>query len=380
VAGEARLTSNGFLAVAAHSSVTVKPGGTLEFGGSGGFYEGVRGADNIVSLVNDGTILKSGEGTTSVIGTDYAQTTGDIEVSGGTLAFKGGTEYSAEVDPGQRLSTEECATQSANSPCTTGPGANGLSVAFTVPTSDADGAPVRAQELPQAATTLDPKGVGQVFLAHADDLEATPQNPAIIEFRLGMQATGTTNLAELGIVHVPDAGPMETLPDCLPTGLPPSGTGCVDKRGLPGSSRIVGQDAYLIVRTTTTSRYVCHKELIALPPQPPTPPDVTAPTITLATSSRWKDLAKAVTVTAAADEASTLTVSAEVMARKQDAVSLRPVSMAAAAGQVVPVTLKLKRSQRNRFVGAKKVKIVVTIRVTDAAGNASEHTFPVKLT
>ena len=379
VQGRMLMTGSGFLTPFIETSVTIDPGGTYEFGGVGGFYEGGNDqppGPDVITLQNNGTLLKTGPGTTSLIGTDYSQGAGaEVLVTGGTLAFAGGSVYSAEVSGGQQLSTAQCAPGDPTQPCVEDkdPTRDPQSVAFKVPTLDPDGAPVQVEELDVEATTLDPDGVGKVFLAHADpgELDATGSDPAVIEFRLGVNVTGTANLAELGIVHVPDVGPAEKLPTCLSSGLPPSGTGCVDRRGLAGSSRIVDNNVILVVRTTATSRYVCHKIDELLPPPPPAP-DVKPPSI-LRTTAPPVGLNKPISVTVKMDEVGTVSVSGAVIA-KGKVVLLKNVSVSTNANGEATAVLKLTKKQKKKLkqTGAKRGTAVLTVSTKDAAGNVGK--------
>jgi hypothetical protein len=375
VHGRVELLNHGYFGVEQNSALRIEPSGTLEFSGTSGFFE--SGGGGAISLVNNGTIIRSGGTNTSLIGTDYSQSPeAEVKVTQGKLAFAGGTSYSADVSGGQQLSTAKCKLLSANQGCVeeTDPTADLQSVAFQTPVSDL--AVVQVQELQQAATTLDSQGVGNVFLAHAAQLNATPANPAVLEFRVGTNVTGTPHLADLGITHVTDSSVTEVLPDCLPSGQPPTGTGCVDRRGLPGSSRIDGPNAYLVVRTTETSRYVCHKD------------DVTGPTLSGVAAATWKGLKKPIQVTARTDEPGKLAVGGTVQGKirrkgkaKKVKIPLQAFTIPAGANQDTLVTMKLSKKQRSKLKGARKVKLLVTIAALDAAENTSPpQTVIVKLT
>jgi hypothetical protein len=355
VHGRLQMTGTGFLAPDYDTSVTVEPAGVYEFGGVGGFYEGpAESPVDPTTLINRGTLLKTGVGTTSLIGTtNYTQQgSGTVVVTGGTLAFAGGTVYSAEVSGGQQLSTAECAPHGSNEPCVaeTNPGVDRSSVTFRVPSSD-DHAAVQLTE----NADLD-------FTAHAPDLTTGSTDPALITFRLGAAVVGTTRPADVQVVH--DNEP-QNLPTCPASGLPAGATNCVDRQA---STYVAATgNIYMVVRTTDTSRYVCHKE------------DLTAPTILSATAGRWTKVRKPIRVTTRTDEPGTVAVAGVVRAR---GVKLRvgPSSATAAANQDTPVTVKLKRKQARKLKGVEKVKVVLTVTVTDLAGHATSRTVKVNLT
>ena len=366
VAGYARMSGNGFLGVGFDSQLKIDPGGTYELGGVGGFYEGAppQGVPNsVVSLVNNGRLLKSGAGTTSVIGSDYSQT-GVIQVTGGTLAFAGGTVYTAQVSPGQQLSTAKCAPRAPTEPCRPelDPSRDAQSVAFTVPPSDADGAVVTVLENAQPASAVVANGIGNVFTAHADGLGGGAADPALIEFRVGVPLAGTTNPDQVSVVHEADDGTLSVLPGCLANGRPASGLGCVDRRGAPGSSRVEGDNLYLVVRTTETSRYICRKE----------PVDLVAPIVTAPATAPKTKLGKPIMVTTTLSEASTVTVKGKIKAKGVRGLRLRPTSAQGQGGAPTAIKVRLGKLKRKlRHAGVRKAKAKLLITAVDAAGNAA---------
>ncbi len=346
VAGQARLTANGFFAVWDEASLTVRPDATLELGGVGGLYSN---DDRAIAfpLVNEGTLLKTGGGT-GLIETPYSQPgDGQISVMDGTLAFADGTQFSAEVSPGKTLSTATCAPHGPFQPCVaeTNPARDATSVALQAPSGTPK--PVQVSEVP---------GKPLEFVAH---LVESVVNPAVITFRLGVSAIGTTNPAEVEVVH--ENEPTD-LPDCAGSALPPGLTNCVDRVASRYDSPT--GNVYMVVRSIDTSRYVCHKE--DAPPPPPPPPEVTAD------GSRWKKLKKAVTISTTANQSGTLTISAVVTARRKKPISLGTVTTNIVAGQPVPVTLKkLRERQRRKLEDARKVKVEATITVTSSTGSTT---------
>jgi hypothetical protein len=352
VFGRLSMTGTGFLAPDHDTAVEVHPGGTYEFGGVGGFYEGPSPAGpNPTSLVNGGSIVKSGAGTTSVIGTDYSQT-GAIQVLAGTLAFAGGTTYTAQVDGAQSFSTAECQHQrDLDQPCQVelDPTQDHQSVTFRVPASEDD-----------TEVALD-ENADLDFTAHAPDLATTPADPALITFRLGAGVVGTTRPADVQVVH--DNEP-QNLPPCPATGLPAGATNCVDRQA--STYDAATGNVYMVVRTTDTSRYVCHRE------------DVTAPALG-ATASPWRKLRKPIRVSGRMDEPGTVSVTGTVKARGIR-ISLATVSATVAADQDAPLALKLKRKQARKLKGLHKVKVVLTVTATDLANHTTTRTVRLRLT
>jgi hypothetical protein len=358
VFGQLVMTGSGFLAPHFDTSVTVEAGGTYQFAGWGGFYEGPTdsGPDVIPSLVNRGTLLKTGPDT-ALIGPNVdgyvEQGDAHIVVQGGTLGFAGGTTYTADVSGGQAFSTAQCTLHDANQPCAVelDPGRDPQSVAFTVPASD-PGAVVEVTEL----GPLD-------FLAHATDLAMNPADPATLNFRLGAGAEGigTTQPADVQITH--DGVPIVS---CVASGLPAGATNCVDRQ----ASSYDGRNVLMVVRTIQTSRYVCHKE------------DVTTPSIVGTPAAGWKKLKRPITLTTTVDEAATVTVTGTVRA-KGIRLPLQTVSRALAANTPGAFSLtfkkKLKKHQKSELKRARKVRAQLTITVRDAAQHVVSVVVPVTL-
>ena len=207
VEGRMAMTASGFLAPSYDSVVTVESTGTYEFGGFGGFYESPRpsGVDSIPSLVNHGTLLKSGPATAVIAPNIYgyvedADPVNHIDVTGGTAAFAGGTAYTADVHGGQQLSTAKCAVRDPSQPCQEEKGRSANSVSFTVP------GPASVESVVNVFETapLD-------FTAH---IAALPPGagPATITFRLGSDVVGTIQPADVQIRHDNDIG---YIPSCV---------------------------------------------------------------------------------------------------------------------------------------------------------------------
>jgi hypothetical protein len=338
--GRVELLTNGFLAVAHDAALTVQPGATFEINGLGGFYENPPDglSPNVPSLVNHGgTILKSGAGT-AVIGTDYEPDAGEVDVTGGTLAFAGDESFTADVASGNRVSTEQCAARQGNQPC----------VPETNRTID-----------PQAVTVQMPAGDGAVvtvhedaplaFTAHADALTS----PALIAFDLGPTLIGTTHAADVQVDHLDDGQIVpDTLPPCPAVGLPAGATNCVDRVASTGN----GSNVRVYVRTTDTSRYICRKE-------DATPPVIlSGPTVPAS-----KRLGRSIPVSIAVDEDATITVAGYI---KAGHVKVRvSATRAAAANRTVTLTVHVNQHQKKKLRQARKGKAKLTVTAADAKGN-----------
>lgn len=345
VKGVAKLSGTGFFAVGDSSRLTVQPGGTLEFAGTGGFYDGTARSDP-TPLLNAGTVRKTGPSTV-VIGTPYAETgAGTTVVEGGTLAYAYGTPDPASVAAQQRVSTSTCVLPlSGNQPCDieTNPAKDAQSVRLQTPA----GAPSTAVEVRELGA-LD-------FDAHAEQLPATRSDPAIIRFRLGAALVGTTDPARVGVIHDNEAA---DLPNCSGSTIPAGLTNCVD-RALGSYDALTG-NVYVYVRSIDTSRYVCHR--IDLPPPPPPP-------VALAVSAfaDWSKLRKPIRTTVTSNQSGSASVTVLVTAKKRKPVTLTS-SVSVAAGQPASVPVQLSRKQRGKLEGARKVRASVTVTVTTASG------------
>ena len=362
VKGQMVMTGTGFLAPNIETAVTIDPGGVYEFGGVGGFYEGGNDeppGPNVTTLQNNGTLLKSGKNTTSLIGTDYSQgVNAEVLVTGGTLAFAGGTSYAAEVSGGQQLSTARCAPRDPSQPCTEDkdPTRDPQSVAFRPPGPETSDMAVEVRENGK----LD-------FTAHAPGLPLNPADPALITFRLGAgpEGVGTTNPTDVQVVHDDEA---HVLPDCPAVGLAPGQTNCVDRQA--SSYDAATNNVMMVVRTIDTSRYICRKEDLTAPYVQ----RVNAPTVALK---------KPISVTVKLSEPGTVSVGGTVTAKGRK-LALRTVSVATSANGEATVVLKLTKKQKKKLkkAGATKGNAVLVVTGTDLTGRptGTPVTLRVKLT
>jgi hypothetical protein len=126
------------------------------------------------------------------------------------------------------------------------------------------------------------------------------------------------------------------------------------------------------------------------PPPPPPPKDVTAPSVSL--SSRAKPLkqalSKGLSIVLTTNENSTaqftLTVDKATARRfKLDRKAKKPVTVGTLSAALTPgsrtVTIKLSSKAKRAFKSAKTVKLLLTVVVTDTAGNKTTKTLVVTL-
>ena len=99
------------------------------------------------------------------------------------------------------------------------------------------------------------------FKAHAENLWATPEDPAVIELRydqdLLYKSGRTSDPAALVVKRRAwEKGLFDALVDCPASGIiPPGEAACVDRR--PGASRTLADgDVVMVVRAIETSRWI----------------------------------------------------------------------------------------------------------------------------
>jgi uncharacterized protein (UPF0216 family) len=145
----------------------------------------------------------------------------------------------------------------------------------------------------------------------------------------------------------------------------------VERRGTTTSSHGDGENIYLVVHTTETSRYVCHREDL----------DQIAPMVLDPASARRTKLGKPIKVTTTVSENSVLTVGGTIKV-KGHKLALKATKTAARGGVPATVRLELGKLRRKlRELGATKGRAVLHITAQDAAGNNSPtQTAKVKLT
>jgi hypothetical protein len=248
-----------------HTGVTSGTG-TLRFEGDGSYLEGKNdfGIPQLGTLVNQGRIIKSsGTGTSIVTGTYSQPSPGAVSVNSGNLLLPSGSSTPATVSAGAAYGTGRCLVPRQPGCQAQTFGQDQQNVDFQVPSTDTSGASVVVQEL---TTTSSPDDIGFPVEAHATGLSATAANPAILSLRYDESLLDGRDWTQVDVFHRADGSSTYVkLPPCLADGSPPNGQpACVDRRGLPGSSRNVfdddgqGQapDVVMVVRTYETSRWV----------------------------------------------------------------------------------------------------------------------------
>jgi hypothetical protein len=248
-----------------HTGTT--PGtGTLRFDGDGGYLEGNNdfGIPALGTVVNQGQIIKTaGSGTSIVTGTYSQPSPGAVTVDSGNLLLPSGSSTPATVSAGSAYGSGRCLAPRQPGCQAETFALDQQNVDFQVPTTDTSGASVVVQEL---TTPSSPNDIGLPVEAHATGLTATPSDPAILSLRYDERLLGGRDWTQVNVFHRADGTTSYVkLQPCLADGSPPSGqVACVDRRGLPGSSRDVfdaddpanAPDVIMVIRTLETSRWV----------------------------------------------------------------------------------------------------------------------------
>jgi hypothetical protein len=169
-------------------------------------------------------------------------------VLSGTLALPDNQQVGASVSPGTTLATGRCEGVGASCVATVDPAKDTMSVAFAVPGSNTGPATVQLQELGPVSSAVDPAGVGNQVLAHADNL--TAGQAARIDLRFSQADVMGTPLDQVQVVHQTDTGFDVLLPDCVNGALPAGLYSCVVR---PATR--TAENTFVSVLTTTTSRW-----------------------------------------------------------------------------------------------------------------------------
>jgi hypothetical protein len=273
VRGLLRVHDDGFLAadhgtrleLLPHSGPTAGTG-TLRFEGDGDYVEGsdAAGPDELGTVVNQGLIVKSGGTGTSLLTATYSQPSpGTVTVDSGTLLLPSGSPTPAAVAGGGGYGSGRCLSPGRPGCLAQTFGLDRQNAQFQVPTEDSSGASVVIDELSTASSAAD---IGFPVEAHATGLSASAAAPAILSLRYDERILNGRGWTSINIFRrADDAAPYVALQPCLANGDQPVGqVACVDRRGLPGSSRNVvdaegngtAPDVIMVVRTVDTSRWV----------------------------------------------------------------------------------------------------------------------------
>ena len=238
--------------------------GRLLIANDGGYYEGRDpfGLPALGGFVNNGLIRKTAGAGAGVVSADYSGT-GRVEVRRGSLALPDDAQQPVAVSRGKATGIGECLADSsyACEPVTTGSGDPQASE-VTLSSGDTAGATVQLEEIGAPSTGND---IGVPVRVMTTGLEATPAAPATLELRYDASILGSNqDETDVQVFRRPDGTDMtyaRVLP-CRADGTPRSGeVACVDRRGLPGSSRFLTGgasegDVLMVVRTTAMSRWV----------------------------------------------------------------------------------------------------------------------------
>lgn len=273
VHGLLRIHDGGFMAADHGTRLELLPhlgltagAGTLRFEDDGSYLEGKNdfGIAPLGTVVNQGQIIKSGgTGTSLVTGTYSQPAPGAVTVNSGNVLLPSGSPTPATVSAGAGYGSGRCLVprQPGCQPQTFD--LDQQNVDFQVPDTDTSGASVLVQELTTASS---PDDIGLPVEAHATGLSTTAADPAILSLRYDERLLGGRGWTSVNVFRrATGTTTYVKLQACLANGHPPTGQeACVDRRGLPGSSRNVfdaegpgnGPDVLMVIRTVKTSRWV----------------------------------------------------------------------------------------------------------------------------
>jgi len=248
-----------------HTGLTAGTG-TLRFEDDGSYLEGNNdfGIPQLSTVVNQGQITKSGGTGTSLVTGAYSQPSpGAVTVNSGNLLLPSGSATPATVSAGAGYGTGRCLVRRQPGCQAQTSNQDRQNVGFQVPNVDTSGASVTVQEL---TTTSSSSDIGFPVVAHATGLSTTASDPAILSLRYDERLLGGQGWESVDVFHQGmGSTTYDKLRPCLAYGNPPSGqVACVDRRGLPGSSRNVfddegpgnAPDVIMVIRTLQTSRWV----------------------------------------------------------------------------------------------------------------------------
>ena len=273
VHGLLRVHDHGFLAADHGTRLELLPRseptagtGTLRLEDDGDYVEGSNdaGTAELGVVVNQGLIIKSGGSGTSLVTGSYSQPSpGAVTVESGTLLLPSGSPTPATVASGSGYGSGRCLGRGQPGCLAQTFGLDRQNAQLQVPAEDSTGASVVIREL---GTESSPADIGLPVEAHATGLSATAAAPAILSLRYDERILDGRGWTSIDIFRRADDGaPYVVLQPCLADGAPPLGqVACVDRRGLPGSSRNVvdaegpgtAPDVIMVVRTVDTSRWV----------------------------------------------------------------------------------------------------------------------------
>ena len=273
VHGLLRVHDDGFLAADHGTRLELLPhsgptagAGTLRFEDDGDYVEGSNdvGIAELGAVVNQGLIIKSGGSGTSLVTGTYSQPSpGAVTVDSGTLLLPSGSPTPATVASGGGYGSGRCLAPAQPGCLAQTFALDRQNAQFQVPTEDSTGASVVIQESVTKSSAAD---IGFPVEAHATGLSATAAAPAVLSLHYDERILGGRGWTSINVFRrAEDGAPYMALQPCLPDGAPPLGqVACVDRRGLPGSSRNVvdaegsgnAPDVIMVVRTVDTSRWV----------------------------------------------------------------------------------------------------------------------------
>ena len=211
---------------------TIGPGGSLEIDGNGGYYQGTAVAGQPLGrLINNGTLSKTGGGSTSIVEADYVQgASGQVTVDCcAVLAFAGHHLFRVRCPRAGAWALAAAARDVRDLQRLDNPAIDVMSVKLSIPSANPQAASVAAPGADPAAADHGLPGHRQRGLRPRRPAGRRPANPATIMLRFSQADVMATPLSEVQVGHISDAGVMTKTPDCISGTLPPGAPYCIDR-------------------------------------------------------------------------------------------------------------------------------------------------------
>lgn len=263
VQGTVAVSGEGYVVADRGTSTQLEPSGRYLFQNDGGYYEGAArfGETRLSAFENQGLLEKAGGEGVSAVDATYTQPEGEgeIQIEQGTLHVASGSPVAARVEGGASYGSGECLKVGGSLGCPTRTDADDQQNAMMrVPEIDGDGADVTVSEETRPESLY---SIGVPIEVHADGLDATKRDPAILTFRIDDSLLRPAQTWQyIDVLRDSEApGGYHRVRRCDSDGRPPAGQqACVDRRKIAGvSSRNKNGDVIMVVRAIGTSRWIC---------------------------------------------------------------------------------------------------------------------------
>jgi hypothetical protein len=269
VRGVARITGKASLVAEHGTTFELRPhssgdgeAGQLIIANDKGYFEGPsRDGASLSRFVNEGRIVKQSGTDSSVIAAAYQKVgNGKVLVKSGGLVMPDDTWARAKVARGLIYGAGNCdgETRACNTDTTED---EQQFATLQIPEGDSNGAKVVVTPVDEEVEQQGVDAIGTPIKAHARNLLATREDPAVIELRYDStlldEAGRPSDPLLLRVWHLgPDDVDYAQVLDCGTGGLIPDGeVACVDRRDT--SSRVVDRnDVIMVVRAIETSRWI----------------------------------------------------------------------------------------------------------------------------